>query len=45
MTDQSLSLVLNTSNVCTRHELSKRIQNMKAYEKKAKEIFDISADS
>jgi len=45
MTDQSISLVLITSNVCTRHKLSKRIQNMKAYENKAKEMFDISADS
>lgn len=45
MIDQSVSLILNTSNACARHKLSKRIQNMKAYENKAKEMFDISADS
>lgn len=45
MTDQSISLVLHTLNVCTRHKLSKRIQNMKAYENKAKEPFDLSADN
>lgn len=45
MTDQSISLVLYTSIVCTRHKLSKRIQNMKVHENKAKEMFDISADN